>query len=130
MKELESLKHENHYFIHWMFDCPVLDCSIIYKILWLVALHRDALIMEKRLSLKIIIVGTNVIMVPFLYPYLLLYYRYCIVYKEFQSMVNTYTYVFSYIVIFPNDFVVLTSRIIILWCPHICNTELIILRLH
>ena len=76
MKELESLKHENHYFIHWMFDCPVLDCSIIYKILWLVALHRDALIMEKRLSLKIIISGTNVIMVPFLYPYLLLYYRY------------------------------------------------------
>ena len=58
--------------------------------------------MEKRLSLKIIIAGTNVIMVPFLYPYLLLYHKYCIMYEEFQSMVEAYTYVFSYIVTLQN----------------------------
>ena len=71
--------------------------------------------MEKRLSLKIIIAGTNVIMVPFLYPYLLLYYRYCIVYKEFQSMVKTYTYVFSYIVVFQNSFVEVLQYILYIY---------------
>ena len=58
--------------------------------------------MEERLSLKIIIAGTNVIMVPFLYPYLLLYYKYRIMQKEFQSMVEGYTNVFSCIVTLQN----------------------------